>query len=226
MCKVAYISHTCEERSQGGLWAQAMPRPWNPGAPSEHSSAALQPRCQPTPRAFPLQMDPVQKAVISHTFGVPAPLKKKQFISCNICHLRFNSAVSRGGTAMVSPSALPLRCIPHCSSSQPSLPPFTFLSFCSSSFCSALLPAALLLVFVLRLHYQLTQFLSAPQELDVLSLCCPPSTLMHRWFGWVFFPSLNPFIQSKSTTLKRGGRKRSLIPTVMNCTQLIFCGEN
>ncbi|KAM4645374.1 zinc finger protein 385C [Amazona ochrocephala] len=37
-------------------------------------------------------MDPVQKAVISHTFGVPAPLKKKQFISCNICHLRFNSA--------------------------------------------------------------------------------------------------------------------------------------
>ncbi|NWT60947.1 Z385C protein, partial [Erythrocercus mccallii] len=39
-------------------------------------------------------MDPVQKAVISHTFGVPAPLKKKQFISCNICHLRFNSAVS------------------------------------------------------------------------------------------------------------------------------------
>ncbi|NWU96047.1 Z385C protein, partial [Upupa epops] len=42
--------------------------------------------------SLPLQMDPVQKAVISHTFGVPAPLKKKQFISCNICHLRFNSA--------------------------------------------------------------------------------------------------------------------------------------
>ncbi|XP_030321587.1 zinc finger protein 385C [Calypte anna] len=37
-------------------------------------------------------MDPVQKAVISHTFGMPTPLKKKQFISCNICHLRFNSA--------------------------------------------------------------------------------------------------------------------------------------
>uniref|UniRef100_A0A7M4ECA5 Zinc finger protein 385C n=1 Tax=Crocodylus porosus TaxID=8502 RepID=A0A7M4ECA5_CROPO len=36
-------------------------------------------------------MDPVQKAVINHTFGVPSPLKKKQFISCNICHLRFNS---------------------------------------------------------------------------------------------------------------------------------------
>ncbi|XP_054850866.1 zinc finger protein 385C [Eublepharis macularius] len=37
-------------------------------------------------------MDPVQKAVINHTFGVPNPLKKKPFISCNICHLRFNSA--------------------------------------------------------------------------------------------------------------------------------------
>ncbi|XP_035514302.1 zinc finger protein 385B-like isoform X1 [Morone saxatilis] len=35
-------------------------------------------------------MDPVQKAVINHTFGV-APPKKKQIISCNICHLRFNS---------------------------------------------------------------------------------------------------------------------------------------
>ncbi|KAM3859947.1 zinc finger protein 385D-like [Diretmus argenteus] len=35
-------------------------------------------------------MDPVQKAVINHTFGV-APPKKKPVISCNICHLRFNS---------------------------------------------------------------------------------------------------------------------------------------
>ncbi|MGH0121998.1 UNVERIFIED_CONTAM: hypothetical protein FKN15_000539 [Acipenser sinensis] len=39
-------------------------------------------------------MDPVQKAVINHTFGVPQPFKKKQIISCNICHLRFNSTVS------------------------------------------------------------------------------------------------------------------------------------
>ncbi|XP_064171600.1 zinc finger protein 385C-like isoform X2 [Anguilla rostrata] len=36
-------------------------------------------------------MDPVQRAVINHTFGVPQPLRKKQIISCNICHLRFNS---------------------------------------------------------------------------------------------------------------------------------------
>ncbi|MBN3313808.1 Z385D protein, partial [Atractosteus spatula] len=49
-------------------------------------------RMPPVTRAdFRQQMDPVQKAVINHTFGVPQPLKKKQIISCNICHLRFNS---------------------------------------------------------------------------------------------------------------------------------------
>nr|XP_020659773.1 zinc finger protein 385B [Pogona vitticeps] len=36
-------------------------------------------------------MDPVQKAVINHTFGVSLPTKKKQVISCNVCQLRFNS---------------------------------------------------------------------------------------------------------------------------------------
>lgn len=39
-------------------------------------------------------MDPVQKAVINHTFGVSIPPKKKQVISCNVCQLRFNSDVS------------------------------------------------------------------------------------------------------------------------------------
>lgn len=43
---------------------------------------------------FALQMDPVQKAVINHTFGVSIPPKKKQVISCNVCQLRFNSDVS------------------------------------------------------------------------------------------------------------------------------------
>uniref|UniRef100_A0A8C4R335 C2H2-type domain-containing protein n=1 Tax=Eptatretus burgeri TaxID=7764 RepID=A0A8C4R335_EPTBU len=38
-----------------------------------------------------LQMDPVQKAVINHTFGVPVASRKKMLISCNICQLRFNS---------------------------------------------------------------------------------------------------------------------------------------
>lgn len=41
-------------------------------------------------------MDPVQKAVINHTFGVSIPPKKKQVISCNVCQLRFNSDVSIG----------------------------------------------------------------------------------------------------------------------------------
>ncbi|XP_075994660.1 zinc finger protein 385B isoform X2 [Genypterus blacodes] len=36
-------------------------------------------------------MDPVQKAVINHTFGVSMVIKKKQVISCNVCQLRFNS---------------------------------------------------------------------------------------------------------------------------------------
>ncbi|XP_077175678.1 zinc finger protein 385B isoform X2 [Paroedura picta] len=36
-------------------------------------------------------MDPVQKAVINHTFGVSLPPKKKLVISCNVCQLRFNS---------------------------------------------------------------------------------------------------------------------------------------
>uniref|UniRef100_A0A3Q2YEJ5 Zinc finger protein 385D-like n=2 Tax=Hippocampus comes TaxID=109280 RepID=A0A3Q2YEJ5_HIPCM len=36
-------------------------------------------------------MDPVQRAVINHTFGI-APPKRRTTISCNICHLRFNSA--------------------------------------------------------------------------------------------------------------------------------------
>ncbi|XP_054643221.1 zinc finger protein 385B isoform X2 [Dunckerocampus dactyliophorus] len=36
-------------------------------------------------------MDPVQKAVINHTFGVAAAAKKKQVITCGVCRLRFNS---------------------------------------------------------------------------------------------------------------------------------------
>ncbi|XP_040004759.1 zinc finger protein 385B [Xiphias gladius] len=36
-------------------------------------------------------MDPVQKAVINHTFGVTMVPKKKQVISCNVCQLKFNS---------------------------------------------------------------------------------------------------------------------------------------
>nr|XP_057937691.1 zinc finger protein 385B isoform X2 [Doryrhamphus excisus] len=36
-------------------------------------------------------MDPVQKAVINHTFGVATAIKKKQVITCGVCQLRFNS---------------------------------------------------------------------------------------------------------------------------------------
>ncbi|XP_057195529.1 zinc finger protein 385D isoform X2 [Triplophysa rosa] len=37
-----------------------------------------------------LKMDPLQKAVLHHTFGVPASTKRK-CVSCNVCQLRFNS---------------------------------------------------------------------------------------------------------------------------------------
>src|SRR4029434_3686840 len=39
-------------------------------------------------------MDPVQKAVINHTFGVPLVKTKRPIISCNVCQIRFNSEVS------------------------------------------------------------------------------------------------------------------------------------
>ncbi|XP_047237756.1 zinc finger protein 385A isoform X1 [Girardinichthys multiradiatus] len=36
-------------------------------------------------------MDPVQKAVINHTFGAPLVKTKRPVISCNVCQIRFNS---------------------------------------------------------------------------------------------------------------------------------------
>ncbi|CAL9703016.1 unnamed protein product [Knipowitschia caucasica] len=36
-------------------------------------------------------MDPIQKAVINHTFGVPLVKTKRPIISCNVCQIRFNS---------------------------------------------------------------------------------------------------------------------------------------
>ncbi|XP_067092333.1 zinc finger protein 385A-like isoform X1 [Osmerus mordax] len=36
-------------------------------------------------------MDPVQKAVMSHTFGPPLIKTKRPIISCNVCQIRFNS---------------------------------------------------------------------------------------------------------------------------------------
>uniref|UniRef100_A0A8C6UQK2 Zinc finger protein 385A n=1 Tax=Neogobius melanostomus TaxID=47308 RepID=A0A8C6UQK2_9GOBI len=36
-------------------------------------------------------MDPVQKAVMTHTFGPPLLKTKRPIISCNVCQIRFNS---------------------------------------------------------------------------------------------------------------------------------------
>ncbi|XP_039186461.1 zinc finger protein 385A isoform X3 [Crotalus tigris] len=48
---------------------------------------------QPAVGLFPgfNTMDPVQKAVINHTFGVPVTKAKRPIISCNVCQIRFNS---------------------------------------------------------------------------------------------------------------------------------------
>uniref|UniRef100_H2LTG5 Zinc finger protein 385A n=1 Tax=Oryzias latipes TaxID=8090 RepID=H2LTG5_ORYLA len=48
----------------------------------------LPPRMHQPPSLF---MDPVQKAVINHTFGVPLVKTKRPVISCNVCQIRFNS---------------------------------------------------------------------------------------------------------------------------------------
>lgn len=42
------------------------------------------------------QMDPVQKAVLRHTFSASASSKRKA-VSCGVCQLRFNSQVSGRG---------------------------------------------------------------------------------------------------------------------------------
>lgn len=46
-----------------------------------------------SPSLAHFQMDPVQKAVINHTFGVPLVKTKRPIISCNVCQIRFNSEV-------------------------------------------------------------------------------------------------------------------------------------
>lgn len=51
-------------------------------------------------------MDPVQKAVIHHTFGVP-PSPKRKYISCGVCQLRFNSQVSRRRDDIKGPACTP-----------------------------------------------------------------------------------------------------------------------
>ncbi|XP_067391144.1 zinc finger protein 385A [Emydura macquarii macquarii] len=48
---------------------------------------------QPAMGLFPgfSTMDPVQKAVINHTFGAPLSKARRPVISCNVCQIRFNS---------------------------------------------------------------------------------------------------------------------------------------
>ncbi|XP_059738377.1 zinc finger protein 385D isoform X2 [Bos taurus] len=90
----------CRKTQKGGTCqSPALPALVRPPAPPLQPSLDIKPFLP-----FPLDtaaavnlfpnfnaMDPIQKAVINHTFGVPLPHRRKQIISCNICQLRFNS---------------------------------------------------------------------------------------------------------------------------------------
>ncbi|KAM9089255.1 zinc finger protein 385D isoform 3-T3 [Megaptera novaeangliae] len=91
MRSIMYFGGTCQ--------SPALPALVRPPAPPLQPSLDIKPFLP-----FPLDtaaavnlfpnfnaMDPIQKAVINHTFGVPLPHRRKQIISCNICQLRFNS---------------------------------------------------------------------------------------------------------------------------------------
>ncbi|KAI4824616.1 hypothetical protein KUCAC02_013115 [Chaenocephalus aceratus] len=56
---------------------------------STHTGGEMQ--LQASTDAQEKKMDPVQKAVINHTFGVPLVKTKRPVISCNVCQIRFNS---------------------------------------------------------------------------------------------------------------------------------------
>lgn len=58
-------------------------------AAATHTGGAMQ--LQTLADADQRKMDPVQKAVINHTFGVPLVKTKRPIISCNVCQIRFNS---------------------------------------------------------------------------------------------------------------------------------------
>ncbi|MEQ2316411.1 hypothetical protein AMECASPLE_032274 [Ameca splendens] len=44
--------------------------------------------------SFSIRIDPVQKAILHHTLGIP-PTAKRKHVSCSVCRLRFNSQVSK-----------------------------------------------------------------------------------------------------------------------------------
>ncbi|XP_069770062.1 zinc finger protein 385D-like isoform X2 [Narcine bancroftii] len=96
MKAIMYIGSTCQ--------SSALPALMRPPVPAMQPSLDVKPFLP-----FPLDtaaavslfpnfnaMDPVQKAVINHTFGVPLPPRRKHVISCNICQLRFNSDSQAG----------------------------------------------------------------------------------------------------------------------------------
>ncbi|XP_036771241.2 zinc finger protein 385A isoform X2 [Manis pentadactyla] len=66
------------------------PRPIRPGQARVPGSGPPPRAMEPRPPGS-RRMDPVQKAVLSHTFGGPLLKTKRPIISCNVCQIRFNS---------------------------------------------------------------------------------------------------------------------------------------
>ncbi|XP_057558230.1 zinc finger protein 385A isoform X2 [Hippopotamus amphibius kiboko] len=79
-------NHPGNERRVPGL-----PGPARLGLPARVRRPGPWSRVPRGPAGLPPQMDPVQKAVLSHTFGGPLLKTKRPIISCNVCQIRFNS---------------------------------------------------------------------------------------------------------------------------------------
>ncbi|XP_023665638.2 zinc finger protein 385D-like isoform X1 [Paramormyrops kingsleyae] len=62
------------------------------GVPPPETTAALACwKTRPVDGRTCVSMDPVQKAIINHTFGLPPPPKRKPIVVCSVCRLKFNS---------------------------------------------------------------------------------------------------------------------------------------
>ncbi|XP_041963333.1 zinc finger protein 385D isoform X2 [Alosa sapidissima] len=86
-----YLGNTCQGTLLPTLMRPPLPAAMQPGLGiKQFLPFSLEPTSGVS--LFPSfsAMDPVQKAVIHHTFGV-APSPKRKYISCGVCQLRFNS---------------------------------------------------------------------------------------------------------------------------------------
>ncbi|XP_078544536.1 zinc finger protein 385A isoform X3 [Lissotriton helveticus] len=86
------LSFPMEAQPMMGLFSGFNMNRYSPGSCGASFPHSTHPMClNPTLEGPHLKMDPVQKAVMNHTFGVPLIKTKRPVISCNVCQIRFNS---------------------------------------------------------------------------------------------------------------------------------------